>query len=1511
MKTRLLNIILITLLSSIGFTAKASHIYGADLYYTHVSGLTYNVTLVVYGACGWTSQGSSFPTFPTSSADINIFNNTTLYTQIVLPLQNPKTGVEVTPVCPSQINNTICSSPTNTIPGVKKFVYTGNVTLNTTSTNWRFRFTGDLNSSTAGRTNSITNINFPIGGSIMNLEATLNNTNGANSSPTFTTIPTPYFCINKPASYNPGSVDPNGDSLSYSLVPALTRTGVVTYKTGYSATSPLAASTGTFSFNNKNGQLGFTPNLVQQSTVANQINEYKNGVLVGTSMREMTFVVLSNCNNNPPGGKINNNSAGTVDTSKTEIKVCKSTGLFTFQINPTDPDTDKINMVASGLPAGASLSISNNNTTAPTSIFSWNVTNMTPGSYTFFITYTDEGCPLSSKQTLAYTIIVLPNPDVSFSIDSLATCVKKAVITMTPSVTPSPWRLQVLQGTTQVHNFTGVTGAQKDSLSPGTYTIRVTNADTCFKDTIITIPPPPPPGISLAITDPVCNNDTNGQVVVTGTGGKPTYTFAMNGNNFAPGNTFNNLGGGFYTFKVRDENFCVKDTLVQVINPLPLTANVIFDQPPCNYYNSGVITVNAVNGTAPYRYALDTGPYSSNNKYSGLFSGNYTIHIRDTNNCKLDSVVTLPDSIKVHANATLTNILCNSDSTGAISLSAFGGTAPYRYQITGGTLSSVNTFNNLPATTHNFHIEDTNKCYLDTAITLTEPPLITSTSAVTDVLCFGDTTGAINISAAGGVNPYTYARGTGTYTSSGSFNPLTAGTYTIHIKDDNGCIRDTSITITEPTKLEFDALNINNPLCYNTATGNVTVDGKGGTTPYTFAIGTGAFGVNNTFNALSDGNYTFKIKDDHGCEIDTPITLQEPPRIVPSVSLKQATCSNIDDGSAMISATGGTPGYTYAIGTGPFSANNTFSPLGANTYTLRVRDDNSCTQDTVVTVTDSIVITANYNITDVLCFDSSNGALEVTPAGGVNPYTFALNTGSYGTNNKFGQLAIGTYTIHTKDDIGCKIDTTVTLTQPTPLTLSATVKDASCSGYLDGLITLNAGGGTTPYEYRIDTGNFSQINVFNSIKAKTYTFYLRDGNGCPKDTVLTINEPPAPKYTMSTTDVLCAGDSTGTVSINGSGGTPPYTYSADGKPFGSTPILAGLDSGIHKITMKDGNGCLKDTLVTISEPPPLSIDSLAITDPTCEGFTDGEVSVLASGGTSPYQYSVGSGFSSNNTLTGLNAGNKLISIKDANNCTLDSALLLEGLPPIVSEPDVTDITCYGLEDGIVTINASGGVPPFVYARSTSSSGIENTFTGLAKGQHTFKITDDAGCEKEVNIDINEPAALEVSTTATPNDCEGYDDGGRISATAIGGTGNYDYIWSTQPIQYGSTASGLGNGKYRVVVTDENNCVDSIITEVPYDNCCKIFIPDAFTPNGDGVNDDMRIFLKGDFELEVFSIYNRFGELVFTTGNIEEGWNGMHNGTLQKIDTYNYFVKGTCGNDKPEQVMYKGTLHLIR
>ena len=448
----------------------ASHLVGMDLQYTHVSGNTYKVILTAYGDC----SGGSYYTFSSSSPTIYVWNGNTYVDQFSLDLQAPTDGIEITPVCPADIGNTTCTNPSAPIPGITKFVYSGTYTVSGPSAYWQFLFSGDLVASSAGRSAAITNI---VAGTTVQLIDTLNNMTGFNNSPNLTVIPTPFFCNLNNDSYNPGAVDPDGDNLTFFLFPgydgSITTTpgSPVTYIAPYTATNPLQVTTMTF--DPLTGQINFYPNALQRSLVVYNIEERRGGVLVGTCQREMTFLVQT-CTTTPPSGGLTGASSGTIIDS-THFQICANTGPYTININPTEPGgINNITVTYSGLPTGSTFTIASNGTPTPHCTFSWNSTGVAPGTYTFFVTYTDNNCPLQGVQTVAYTVTILPAPTVTTSILYLATCANpKSAVLITPS-SGGPWVIKVSDapGDT-IQTFTGCSTAFIDSLPPGTYTITV------------------------------------------------------------------------------------------------------------------------------------------------------------------------------------------------------------------------------------------------------------------------------------------------------------------------------------------------------------------------------------------------------------------------------------------------------------------------------------------------------------------------------------------------------------------------------------------------------------------------------------------------------------------------------------------------------------------------------------------------------------------------------------------------------------------------------------------------------------------------------------------------------------------------------------------------------------------------------------------------------------------------------------------------------------------------------
>lgn len=459
------------------FTAKATHIYGGELLYTYVSGNTYKVSLVMYGDC----SGASFPNLDTAKPQVSLYNGFTNSGPAIILAKEAGYGQEVSPVCDKEAGNTSCKNPTNPLPGVMKYVYSKTVNIPTPSAGWRFVFTGNMGgNSLAGRSTAITNISGSNNGSIMYLEARLNNLNGHNSSPNYTSIPTPYFCINRPQQYNQGAVDPDNDSLSFSLTSALTgQAGTPTniaYIPPYTATEPLAAAQNTFSYNAVNGQMGFTPDQVQSSLVVNKVEEYKNGVLVGSSMREMTFVVLNNCNNTPPQSGLDKAQiTGGKHEGDNIVNVCQGTPFININIPISDPEGDAVNVDAPSIPAGSSLNVANNNTANPTVIFSWNTSNIPLGTYNFYINYKDNGCPLTSNQTTAYTIRIVQPPSLTYEPVYGTGCYHKQFLHLNVTNGVLPYAVTIKRDGITISNHLDTTGIIKDSLVAGNYTAYITS----------------------------------------------------------------------------------------------------------------------------------------------------------------------------------------------------------------------------------------------------------------------------------------------------------------------------------------------------------------------------------------------------------------------------------------------------------------------------------------------------------------------------------------------------------------------------------------------------------------------------------------------------------------------------------------------------------------------------------------------------------------------------------------------------------------------------------------------------------------------------------------------------------------------------------------------------------------------------------------------------------------------------------------------------------------------------
>src|SRR5574343_439682 len=502
---------------------------------------------------------------------------------------------------------------------------------------------------------------------------------------------------------------------------------------------------------------------------------------------------------------------------------------------------------------------------------------------------------------------------------------------------------------------------------------------------------------------------------------------------------------------------------------------------------------------------------------------------------------------------TKVDVACNGGTTGSINLTVSSGTAPYSYLWSNGSTSE--DLSSLPAGTYSVTVTDANGCTGTTTVTITQPSApLTLSFTQTNVLCFGGSTGAIDLSVSGGTAPYTYSWSNGSVTQ--DLNSLPAGTYTVNVHDANGltggCAATTSVTITQPAaaiSLTFTKVNV---LCNGGSTGSIDLSVAGGTAPYTYVWSNGA--TTEDLSALAAGTYTVVVTDANGstggCTATTTVTITQPAAaLTVSTTQTNVLCFGASTGAIDLTPAGGTAPYTYLWSNG--ATTQDLSSIAVGTYTVQVTDANgstgSCAATTTVTITQPAApLSLTSTKVNVLCNGGLTGSINLTPAGGTAPYTFAWSNGTV-TEDLIG-LAAGTYTVTVTDANGstggCFATTSVTITQPAaPVTVSTTQTNVLCFGASTGAINLTVAGGTAPYSYVWSNGAITED--LTTIPAGTYTVTVTDANGsvggCTATTTVTITQPAA-ALTSTKVDILCNGGNTGSINLTPAGGTAPYNF---------------------------------------------------------------------------------------------------------------------------------------------------------------------------------------------------------------------------------------------------------------------------------------------------------------------------------------------------------------------------------
>jgi len=845
------------------------------------------------------------------------------------------------------------------------------------------------------------------------------------------------------------------------------------------------------------------------------------------------------------------------------------------------------------------------------------------------------------------------------------------------------------------------------------------------------------------------------------------------------------------------------DTIVDTVTGSMVPAvstNQSLTNVSCNGGNNGTATASASGGLPPYSYAWS--PIGGTNATaSNLTSGAYQVIVTDANGCSDTAKVSITEPAPLTLSAgTITNVSCYGGNNGTASVTANGGTSPYKFSWSpsGGT---ANNATGLTANTYTINVTDANGCTNSTTLTVSQPTALTSFVSISPVSCYGGNNGSATDIVTGGTPPYSYSWSPNGGSNSSATN-LVTGTYVVTVTDANNCSLTASDIVTQPSAITSSSSS-SSVSCFGGNNGSATVIANGGTPPYAYSWTPNSANTS-VANNLTAGTYTVTITDANSCKHTATINVVHPPALISLSFSTNVSCNGGTNGSAKVVVAGGVSPYSYSW-TPKVSVTDSAIGLGFGAYAVLVTDARGCTALTNLNITQPVPLTALAGpVSNVSCNGGNNGAAGVGAIGGIPPYSYTwLPQG--GTGYTANNLAAGTYTVNITDAHNCPATITTTISQPAPLNLSvASLTDVSCYGGNNGSGGVNTTGGTAGYTYTW-LPNVSSSYYANNLTAGTYSVTVTDANKCTTNTSVIITQPtPLTSKLISSTNILCSGGNNGSIAISAAGGTPGYSYSWSPN-VGSNTSANNLSAGNYTVNITDAHGCTSKVLTTLTQPQPIAT-SISVNQPLCNGMENGSAAIHTSGGVPSYSYVWGTSPNQySGTASNLGAGTYTVMIKDANGCTkTDTVKVSQPFALMASIVNVINPVCYGDNTGSASVYVTGGTLPYSYSWNSSTNQTGYIASSLGAGTYTVSIVDAHNCPISAQVTITQPTPVITQALAPDSICSNTTV--TIIAAGSGGNGTYSYIWSTGT---GSIATQnvtpINATTYTVTAVDGNGC----------------------------------------------------------------------------------------------------------
>jgi len=1048
----------------------------------------------------------------------------------------------------------------------------------------------------------------------------------------------------------------------------------------------------------------------------------------------------------------------------------------------------------------------------------------------------------------------------------------------------------------------GVFGA----LAPGTYAITIEDLNNCQTTVPITINDLT--GLTAQIdaqTNVTCFGGSNGSVTITASGSTAPYQYSIDGGTtFTAFGSYTGLTPGPYTVICEDFNGCLFPVSVTILEPTALIGTLTgTNSVTCFVGSDGSLSVNGSGATPTYQFSIDGGAtFQPTGTFSNIAAGNYVITLEDANLCQstVNATVNEPTQLVGNLDATI-DVSCFGGSDGSLTVSASGASPNYQFSIDGGvTFQALGTFNNLAQGTYVITVQDVNNCEATINATINEPTIVVANYvSATDATC-GNPNGTFEVSGTGGTPPFDYSMDGGiTYQASGIFNGLLGGNYTVTVKDANNCTDIIVVTINNLGSPTINQVTEINATCNGTCDGQVAVNATGAT-EYSIDNGT-TFQASNIFNNVCAGTHVVVIINAVGCLEYSTAIITEPLPLVVNVNTTNLLCYNVCAGEIDIAATGGTPAIQYSIDNGAsFALNGTFTGVCAGTYDIVVNDGGTCTHSTQAMIFEPALLATAVDVIDATCAGTCDGSISAVPFGGTGAYTYTWNPAQTGNNPLAQNLCVGPFSLTIADANGCSIDTTVSIGSPPGIVItSVNATDVLCTGDCNGSITINA---TDASEYSLDGNTYTPSNVFTGLCAGGYTVYAQNSNGCFESEQVILGSP-APVSVIVESDTTICIDGTASLYVTASGGVGSFTYLWDNNMATQGINVSPLTSQTYCVRATDGNGCasnLSCVTVTVNQ----ALNATALSDQAICPEDMAQISAAGTGGNGgPYNYVWDQGVGAGSNQIVSPAGTTIYTVSVTDGCETPAAtasvtITIYPTPVIGFSGDVLS-GCMPIDVSFAEINVPVGSQCFWDfgdgGTSNDCSDVSYVFTQAGCWNVSLEITTPDGCAASYDA-VNyicvydypsasftfgpQPATILNPTIAFVNTSSGastYDWTFDVLGVADSDNAeNPDYTFLSEP------------GTYEVCLSATSNegCATDTCANVVINDELLLYVPNSFTPNGDGVNDVFLPIVNGEDPLKYdLLIFNRWGELIFEEQHSSQGWDGYHKGVLAQDGVY--------------------------